>query len=143
MSKYVAKTAPTRVSATAFIAGVESEARRADARALVKLMAAVSGYKAKMWGPSIIGFGAYHYTYASGHSGSICALGFSPRKANFALYVADFPGKVDLLKQLGRHKGGDGQCLYLNKLADVDMAVLRQILEGGLEQTRRTWPVTA
>lgn len=137
------KTRATNASVSAFIAAVDNDTRRADARTLLKLMKDVTGWKPKLWGPTIIGFGAYHYTYASGHSGSICALGFSPRKASLVIYVADFPGKAALLKSLGKHKGGLKQCLYINKLADVDIKVLRSILEGGLAQISREWPVTA
>jgi len=139
----VNKTTATKASVTDFIAAVKNETRRADAKVMLKLMADVTGWKAKMWGPTIIGFGAYHYTYASGHSGSICALGFSPRSSSLVVYVADFPGKEKLLKALGKHKGGLEQCLYINKLADVDAGVLRKILEGGLAQISKTWPVTA
>ncbi|HWL63731.1 MAG TPA: DUF1801 domain-containing protein [Steroidobacteraceae bacterium] len=137
------KTRATSASVSAFIAAVDNDTRRADAKALLRLMRDVTGWKPKLWGPTIIGFGAYHYTYESGHSGSICALGFSPRKASLVIYVADFPGKAGLLKSIGKHKGGLKQCLYINKLADVDMDVLRRILEGGLAQIRREWPVTA
>lgn len=137
------KTRATNASVSAFIAAVDNDTRRADAKALLKLMKEVTGWKPKLWGPTIIGFGAYHYTYDSGHSGSICALGFSPRKASLVIYVADFPGKAGLLKSLGKHKGGLKQCLYINKLADVDIDVLRSILEGGLVQIRKEWPVTA
>lgn len=138
-----AKTRPTAVSVTQFIAAVENETRREDAKALLKMLKAVTGWKPKMWGPTIIGFGAYHYTYDSGHSGSICAIGFSPRKASQVIYVADFPGKAELLKKLGKHKGGLKQCLYINKLDDVDAAVLEKILRGGLAEIKKTWPVTA
>src|SRR5262245_26944710 len=131
-AKAKTKTAPTRVSVTAYIDALDNETRRADAKVLVKLLKTITGWKPAMWGPSIIGFGAYHYTYDSGHSGSICAIGFSPRKASLVIYVADFPGKEALLKQLGKHKGGLKQCLYINKLADVDMPVLAKILKGGL-----------
>ncbi len=136
------KTKATNASVSGFIDAVENDTRRADARALLKLMKEVTGWKPKLWGPSIIGFGAYHYTYESGHSGSICALGFSPRKANLAIYVADFPGKAALLKSLGKHKGGLKQCLYINRLSEVDLDVLRRILEGGLIQIGKEWPVT-
>lgn len=143
MAKYKAKTKVTAVSVSGFIAAVENETRRSDATALVKLFGRLTGWKAKMWGPSIIGFGAYHYTYESGHSGSICALGFSPRKASLVIYVADFPGKETLLKQLGKHKGGIGQCLYVNKLDDIQLPVLEKILKGGLAELKKQWPVTA
>lgn len=142
MSK-ATKTKPTTVSVTDFISAVENDTRREDAAVLMKLLKAVTGWKPKMWGPTIIGFGAYHYTYDTGHSGSICAIGFSPRKASLVIYVADFPGKEALLGQLGKHKGGLKQCLYINKLADVDMKVLEKILIGGLAEIGKTWPVTA
>lgn len=137
------KTKVTSVNVADFIATIDHPVRRADALTLLQLFAEVTGWNAQMWGPTIIGFGAYHYTYDSGRSGSICAIGFSPRKANLVIYVADFPGKEALLQQLGKHKGGIAQCLYINKLADVDLAVLARILEGGLTATKRTWPVTA
>jgi hypothetical protein len=137
------KTKPTKISVPDFIASVENEGRREDAKALLKLFAKATGWKAQMWGPTIVGFGAYHYTYDSGHSGSICVVGFSPRKTNMVVYVFDFPGKVELLKKLGKHRGGEKQCLYLNRLADIDSAVLEKILKGGVAQTKKMWPVTA
>lgn len=137
------KTRVTAVKVEDFIAAIDHPVRRADAQTLLQLFGQVTGWTPQMWGPTIIGFGAYHYTYESGRSGSICAIGFSPRKANLVLYVADFPGKDTLLQQLGRHKGGLAQCLYVNKLADVDLAVLARILEGGLAEIGKTWPVTA
>jgi hypothetical protein len=137
------KTKATKVSVDSFIADVENETRRADAKVLLKMLKDVTGWKAKMWGPTIIGFGAYHYTYDTGHSGTICAIGFSPRKPSQVIYVADFPGKEQLLKVLGKHKGGLKQCLYINKLDDVDLGVLRKILVSGLAQIKKDWPVTA
>ena len=138
-----AKTKPTAVKPKDFIAAVENETRRKDAQTLLKLFEKITGWKAKMWGPTIVGFGAYHYTYESGRTGSACAVGFSPRKANLVIYVADAPGRAALLKKLGKHKGGDQQCLYINKLADVDLDVLEQIIRSGLAQTKTAWPVTA
>lgn len=137
------KTKATKVSVKDFIAAVENDTRREDAKALVKVFEKATGWKAQMWGPTIVGFGAYHYTYDTGHSGTICVVGFSPRKANLAIYVSGFPGKADLLKKLGKHKGGLKQCMYVNKLADVDVAVLEKILKGGVAETKKTWPVTA
>lgn len=136
------RTAPTAVSVTQFIDAIDNDTRRADAKVLLALFRRVTGWKPVMWGPTIIGFGAYHYTYDSGHSGSICAVGFSPRTASQVIYVADFPGKEALLARLGKHRGGLRQCLYINKLADVDLGVLEQVLEGGLAEIPRTWPVT-
>jgi hypothetical protein len=137
------KTKATKVSVKDFIAAVENDTRRDDAKALVKVFEKATGWKAQMWGPTIVGFGAYHYTYDTGHSGTICVVGFSPRKANLAIYVSGFPGKADLLKKLGKHKGGLKQCMYINRLADVDVAVLEKILKGGVAETKKTWPVTA
>ena len=137
------KTRPTKISVRDFIAAVDNDLRREDATTLLKLFEQATGWKAQMWGPTIIGFGAYQYTYATGHSGASCVVGFSPRKANLAIYVAGFPGKADLLQKLGRHRGGDKQCLYINKLADVDIAVLEKILKAGVIETKKTWPVMA
>ena len=85
----------------------------------------------------------YHYTYETGHSGAACVVGFSPRKAHLVVYSFDFAGKSELLGKLGRHKGGLKQCLYINKLADVDLAVLKKIVKGGVVQAKKTWPVSA
>jgi len=137
------KTKPTNVRVSSFVSQVENETRREDARALVKLLGRVTGWKPKMWGPTIVGFGAYHYTYESGHSGSSCVIGFSPRKANLVFYIFGFPGKAELLQKLGKHKGGLKQCLYVNRLADVDLEVLEKIVRGGVAATKNTWPVTA
>lgn len=137
------KTKPTNVSVKSFIESVENDTRRADAKALVKVFEKATGWKARMWGPTIVGFGAYAYTYDSGHSGTSCVVGFSPRAANLAVYVSGFPGKADLLKKLGKHKGGLKQCMYVNKLADVDVAVLEKLIKGAVAETKKTWPVTA
>jgi len=143
MAKTEIKTKPTKVSVRNFIAAVENDTRREDAKTLLKLFETATSWKARMWAPTIVGFGAYHYTYASGHSGSTCVVGFSPRKANLVIYVFDFPGKEELLQKLGKYKGGLKQCLYINKLADVDIAVLEEILKAGIAETKKTWPVTA
>ena len=137
------KTKPTKVSVRKFIAAVENDTRRQDARTLVKMFGEATGWKPQMLGPTIIGFGLYHYTYDTGHSGAACVVGFSPRKANLVIYVFDFAGKAELLQKLGKHKGGLKQCLYINKLADIDVAVLRKIIEAGVVQAKKTWPVTA
>ena len=138
----MAKTKPTKVSVKSFISAVENETRREDANVLLALFEKATGWKAKMWGPTIVGFGAYHYTYETGHSGSSCVVGFSPRKANLVFYVFGFPRKADLLQKLGKHKGGLKGCLHINKLADVDLVILEQILLAGVLATKKTWPVT-
>jgi hypothetical protein len=136
------KTKPTAGSVKDFIAKVPDATRKSDAKTLISLFEKTTGWKAKMWGPTIVGFGAYHYTYDSGRSGSICVVGFSPRKGNLVVYASDFDGKAALLDKLGKHKGGKG-CLYINKLADVDVSVLEKIVKGGVAQTKKSWPVTA
>ena len=137
------KTKPTKVSVGDFIAAVENDTRREDAKMLVKLFEEVTGWKAQILGPTIVGFGLYHYKYATGHSGAACVVGFSPRKANLVIYVFGFAGKAELLQKLGKHKGGLKQCLHINKLADVDLAVLKKILKAGVVEAKKTWPVTA
>lgn len=141
------KTKPTTVSVKDFIAAVENDTRRADAQTLLKLFEKVSGTKAKMWGPTIIGFGKYTYTYDSGHSGDTPVLGFSPRAANLVIYGGSYPEDIaPLLKKLGKHKASKA-CIYINKLADVDMAVLETLLKDGLANMKKVakekgWPLS-
>ncbi|MGB3687063.1 MAG: DUF1801 domain-containing protein [Ornithinimicrobium sp.] len=126
------KTQPTQVDPADFIAAVEHPTRRADAQTLLGLMTRITGYRAKMWGPSIVGFGRYRYRYESGREGEFLMTGFSPRKANTTVYV--LPGYEDLseeLSRLGKHKLGRS-CLYINKLADVDLNVLEEIVTKGV-----------
>lgn len=138
-AKYELKTKATEVSPKDFIAAMEDGPRKKDAEVLLKWMTKVTGLKPKMWGPSIIGFGRYHYEYQTGHSGDMCMTGFSPRKANLVLYI--LPGYMDMtdkLARLGKHKTGKS-CLYINKLADVDMAVLEEIVRDGLAHVRKNY----
>jgi len=122
------KTKPTKTSVASFIAGLTDEARRADARMLVKLMQSAAGEKPQMWGPSIIGFGSVHYRYASGREGDMPLIGFSPRKAASVLYgVIGFSGSKAMLAKLGKHTTGKG-CLYIKKLADVDLQTLEAMI---------------
>ncbi len=128
------KTRPTQVNVDDFIAAVEKPVRRADARVVREMMERVTGEPATMWGPTIIGFGTYHYRYASGHEGDMCRVGFSPRSANLVLYVGGFPEFEELLGKLGKHRRSKA-CLYLNKLADVDLGVLEEIVRRTFEAT--------
>ncbi|MDH7974893.1 DUF1801 domain-containing protein [Sphingomonas sp. AR_OL41] len=122
------KTQPTAVSVAAFLDRVEPDQRRADAEIVTDLMARVSGEPATMWGPSIIGFGVNRYRYESGREGEICRIGFSPRKAQLVFYLGtSFPYRDAMLAGLGKHSTGKG-CLYVKKLADVDMAVLERMV---------------
>ena len=130
------KTKPTAVSVADFIAGIEDPKRRADAEAVCALLAGATGEPAVMWGPSIVGFGAYHYRYASGHEGDAPLVGFSPRKANLVFYLSGCDeGRGDLLARLGKHKAGKG-CVYINRLSDVDPAVLGEMAVATAEQLR-------
>ena len=105
------------------------------------MMERLSGHPPKMWGPSIVGFGRYHYTYDSGREGDFLATGFSPRKANMSIYI--MPGYQDygaLMERLGKHKLGKS-CLYVNKLADIDLEVLEELIRAGLKDLHAIWPV--
>lgn len=133
------KTKATPRSVTEFIAAVEHPVRRADAGALMAMMERISGEPATMWGPSIIGFGRYHYRYDSGHEGEMCRIGFSPRAANLVLYVATREGDEAALAKLGKHKRGKG-CLYINKLADIDLAALEDLVAEGWALMQRRHP---
>jgi len=119
------KTKPTKVSVGAFIDALTDQGKRADAKVLVKLMQSAAGEKPKMWGPSIIGFGSYHYTYDSGREGDMPLVAFSPRKSATVLYGLSDSG--ELLGKLGKHTKGKG-CIYIKKLADVDQKVLQAMV---------------
>ena len=134
------KTKPTKVSVAGFINALTDPAKRADAKALVKLMQSAAGEKPKMWGPSIIGFGTYHYKYESGREGDMPLIGFSPRKAANVLY--GLHGSSDskaLLAKLGKHTTGKG-CLYIKKLADVDQQVLAAMAAKSVAALRARGP---
>jgi len=142
MAKSENKTKPTDVSPAEFIASVEHDRRREDAEVLLKWFEDVTGCAPKMWGPSLIGYGRYHYKYDSGREGDFLMTGFSPRKANLVMYI--MPGYRDMdekLARLGKHKLGKS-CLYINKLADIDMDVLQEIVEDGVAYMKanyQTW----
>ncbi len=125
------KTQATDSSVDGFLAAVDHPVRRADGIRLLTLMSEITGERPRMWGPSIVGFGQYHYKYATGREGDAAAVGFSPRKASLSLYGVTYsPEAAELLERLGKHKTGAG-CLYVNKLADVDEAVLRELIRTG------------
>src|SRR5580700_6698055 len=134
------KTKPTKLSVAAFIETLTDETKRADAKALVKLMQSATGERPKMWGPSIIGFGSCHYRYESGREGDMPLAGFSPRKAATVLYgVTGFSDSGALLAKLGKHTTGKG-CLYLKKRADVDPKVLEALVVQSVAATRARRP---
>ena len=122
------KTKPSKSSVAEFIDSIPDETRQTDAKAIVKLMQSASGEKPKMWGPSIIGFGSYHYRYDSGREGEMPLIGFSPRKAATVLYnLGAFSDSAAVLAKLGKHTTGKG-CLYIKTLADVDQKVLETLI---------------
>jgi hypothetical protein len=135
------KTKVTEVSVTEFLSQVEPERRREDAQRLDGIFREVSGFAPRMWGPSMIGYGRYHYKYKSGREGDSLATGFAPRKANLVVYI--LPGYTDfsaILSRLGKHKIGKS-CLYINKLDDIDIGVLKELVAAGIEDLNKHWPV--
>lgn len=136
------KTQPTDMDPQAFIARSDPP-RRNEASRLLELFEDVTSFPAVMWGPSIIGFGRYHYRYASGREGDFLATGFSPRKSAISVYI--MPGYADysdILKDLGKHKTGKS-CLYIKRLTDVDLDVLANLIRVGLRDLDEIWPVSA
>ena len=131
------KTRPTAVSVADFIAAVEDPKHRADAEAACALLAEATGEPPVMWGPSIVGFGAYHYRYASGHEGDAPLVGFSPRSQHLVIYLAsEFADRYEaVLARLGPHKAGKG-CLYIRRLGDVDDAALRELIDRSVRVHR-------
>lgn len=129
------KTRPTDASVPAFVDGVGNSTRRRDAHALLAMLRRVTGEEPRMWGPSIVGYGSMHYRYESGREGDMPRIGFSPRKASLVLYVlTGAPGEAELLARLGKHRTGVA-CLYVNKLADVDVAVLERLAADAWART--------
>ncbi len=129
------KTKPTSASVDDFIAGIENSRRRADALVALRIYKQVTSLPPVMWGPSIVGFGTHHYRYDSGREGILPAAGFSPRKANMTFYVSDkFEGAQALYASLGKHKKSVA-CLYVNKLDDIDLEVLREIIACDFTRT--------
>jgi hypothetical protein len=131
------KTQPTDQSVTTFLDSIADEQKRKDSYTIVKLMQQVTKAKPKLWGSSIIGFGSYHYKYASGREADWMQVGFAPRKQNLTLYLmSGFDGYAQLLKKLGKHKTGKA-CLYINKLDDVDVNVLKELVKQSVAHPRR------
>lgn len=142
MAKSENKTKPTRIDPKAFIATVEDERRRQDAEFLLRWFGKLTGLKPVMWGPSMIGFGSFHYKYDSGHEGDSFLTGFSPRKQDLVVYVLsgyETPTMQRHLARLGKHRVGKS-CLYLKRLSDIDMEVLGLIVSEGLVSMRKRYP---
>ena len=135
------KTQATRTDVDAFLAGVAPDWKRADAERLDALFRELTGFRPVMWGPSIVGYGRYHYVYETGREGDFLATGFSPRAQNFSIYI--MPGYADfgaILKRLGKHKIGKS-CLYVKRLSDIDEDVLKELIRAGLADLATRWPV--
>ena len=133
------KTFARTADPIAFIDKVKNEVKRKDSHDLVALMQDITGAPPKMWGPSIVGFGTYHYVYASGREGEICLTGFSPRSGALVVYLGPGIENEKLMSKLGKHKHGKG-CLYINKLDDVDRGVLRKLIEHSIAELRKRGP---
>ncbi len=133
------ETQPTKASVKAFLDSLPID-RREDCRLLARHMRDATSKRAVMWGPSIVGFGRYHYRYASGREGDWFLTGFSPRKQNLTVYIMEgFVGHRDLLERLGPHKVGKS-CLYIKRLSDIDQGALVQLIESSIEHLRATYP---
>jgi hypothetical protein len=133
------KTKPTDQDVTAFLDGMADDKKRQDSYVILALMQKVTGEEAKMWGDSMVGFGSYHYKYESGREGDWFLTGFSPRKRNLTLYImSGFDAYDELLARLGKYKTGKS-CLYINKLADVNTAVLRELVVASVAHMKATY----
>jgi hypothetical protein len=132
------KTKQNEADVEAFLNSVSDEPKRQDCFRLLEMMQQVTGLAAKMWGSSVVGFGSYHYKYASGREGDWFLTGFSPRKQNLTLYImAGFDHYGELLDKLGKHSTGKG-CLYIKKLADVDLSTLAELVKQSVEHMQKT-----
>ena len=137
---YELKTKPTEVTVDDFLEAVPDPQRREDGRKVRAMMERLSGEPAKMWGPSIVGFGRYHYRYDSGHEGDMARTGFSPRAKELVLYLTDgFPRHQALMGRLGKYRTGKS-CLYIKRLSDVDESVLEALIAESLDYMREKYP---
>ncbi|VXC69787.1 DUF1801 domain-containing protein [Sphingomonas sp. AX6] len=134
------KTQPGTASVDAFIAAAQPLERSEDAKLVCAIMERLSGERAVMWGPSIIGFGSCHYRYDSGREGDMPRIGFSPRKTELVFYLSDeFPERADLMARLGKHRTGKS-CLYVKRLSDIDLDVLEALILGSLKASDARYP---
>ena len=136
MAKANNKTTENNDSVAAFVKKITDADRRKDCQAIIDIMEKQSGFPSKMWGSAIIGFGTYHYKYESGREGDAPLVGFSPRKTEFALYLSsEFDKRDELLKQFGKHKTAKA-CVYVKKLEDVNVDVLKKMISNSIKHTR-------
>ncbi|WP_422122746.1 DUF1801 domain-containing protein [Planococcus sp. X10-3] len=137
---YEQKTKETDADVIEFIESVDNPKKREDAYRLLEIFETTSGYKAKMWGTSIIGFGSYHYIYPTGHEGDAALVGFSPRKAKITLYFATGDQeRQSLLNDFGKHTTGKA-CVYINKVDDIDVDVLKQLITRSISFLQELYP---
>jgi hypothetical protein len=133
------KTKPTPDSVMEFLNGIENEQKRRDCFTILELMQQVTGEPPVLWG-TMVGFGSYHYRYATGHEGDAFLTGFAPRKQNITLYMyLGFDAHRELMEKLGKYKAAKS-CLYIKKLEDVDLAVLRELVQRSVAQIQQTYP---
>ena len=136
------KTKPTQQKVSEFIAGIDDKVKRADCRELMKLMSEITGNRATMWRPGIVGYGKYHYKYASGREGDFFLTGFSPRKQALTIYIiSGFSIHPQLMEKLGKYKIGKS-CLYVKQLDDLDRSVLTQLVKESVAYMREKYPVS-
>ncbi len=137
MATYKAKTIVTRKSVASFIRSLPDPVKRADSARITEIMQEISGLEPRMWGPAIVGFGSYHFKYDSGHEGDAPLIGFSPRKAALTLYLpAEFEKREELLKTFGKHSTSKA-CIYVKKLDDISIPVLRKMITNALRKKKR------
>lgn len=140
MAKSTNKTTETENSVTDFLNSVVDETKRADSFQLVKIMEKQTGFEAKMWGPSIVGFGSYHYKYESGREGDAPLVGFSPRAKEISLYLSQgFTEKQALLQHFGKHRTGAG-CIYVKKLQDINIEILGKMIASSVKYLQQKYP---
>lgn len=136
------KTRPTGADVVNFLNAVENEQRRSDSFEVLEIMKELTGYEPEMWGPSIVGFGSYHYKYETGREGDMLITGFSPRKQALTLYIMGGFGRYDdLMQQLGKYKTGKS-CLYVKKLSDVDRSVLKDLITESVSHVQQKYDVS-
>ena len=134
------KTTETNRSVSEFVNKVENEMKRHDSFKLIEIFKSITGFEPKMWGPTIIGFGNYHYKYDSGHEGDAPLAGFSPRKDSLVVYIAtEFENRELLLSQLGKHKNSKS-CVYVKKLSDIDLKILETMIVNSMTYTMKLYP---
>ena len=134
------KTFKTDVDVTQYVNSLTDEKKRTDSFKLIEIMSSVTGLEPYMWGPSIIGFGNYHYIYKSGHEGDAPIAAFSPRKSAISLYISsEFPEREDLLKQFGKYRSAVA-CIYIKKLDDINVSILKELISASVRQAKSLYP---